>query len=214
MPPLPEVTEEQAKRILDVTQGVPLAIKIAAGLYLETVNLDMITEHVEGKKTIVDEMVRRYLLHTRTNPNERARLYGLALLRRADQPGAVAAALELTSEQAKTSYSSELSKLHRRYSFIFTAKEQPSLHQEVRYFLRLWLREHRKEPEIVAINEQLNNAHEAVLEKLEEQMQYGSLKERLQDVEWVGVYLDLTEQQFWLDPVEGLRYALLFTVWI
>ncbi len=209
-PPLPEVTEEQAKRILDVTQGVPLAIKIAAGLYLETVNLDMITEHVEGKKTIVDEMVRRYLLHTRTNPKERARLYGLALLRRADQPGSLAAALELTSEQAKTSYSSELSKLHRRYSFIFTAKEQPSLHQEVRYFLRLWLREHRKEPEIVAINEQLNNAHEAVLEKLEEQMQYGGLKERLQDDEWVGVYLDLTEQQFWLDPVGGVRYCLPF----
>src|SRR5207253_7892282 len=31
-------------------------------------------------------------------------------------------------------------------------------------------------------------------------MEYG-YKERLQDDEWVGIYLDLTEQQFWLDPV-------------
>ncbi len=38
----------------------------------------------------------------------------------------------------------------------------------------------------------------------------GLVKERLQDDEWVGIYLDLTEQQFWLDPVEGVRYILPF----
>ncbi len=160
-------------------------------------------------------MVHRYLLHTRTNMEERARLYSLALLRRADQPSAIAAALGLTPEQARTSYSSELSQLHRRYSFIFTEKEQkeqPALHQEVRHFLRLWLQEHRKEPEIVAINQRLKEAHESTLKHLEEQMQYQSLKERLQDDEWIGIYMDLTEQQFWLDLVEGVRYALPFII--
>ena len=209
-PPLPAITEEQAKGVLEVTQGVPLAVKIAAGLYLETANLETVTEHVEGRRAIVDQMVRRYLLHTRANQEERARLYGLALLRRADQPTAIAAALGLTPEQAQTSYSSELSRLQRRYSFIFTEKEQPALHQEVRNFLRLWLQEHRKEPEIAASNERLKEAHETALKHLEEQMQYTSLKERLHDDEWVGSYLDLTEQQFWLDPVEGVRYALPF----
>ncbi len=159
-PPLPAVTSEQAKRILDATQGVPLAVKIAAGLYLETADLAAVTEDVEGKRAIVDQMVRRYLLHTRANQEERARLYGLALLRRADQPTAIAAALGLTPGQAQISYSSELSRLHRRYSFIFTEKEQPALHQEVRYFLRLWLQEHRKEPEIVAINQRLRETHD------------------------------------------------------
>ena len=211
-PPLPEMTEEQAKRILDVTQGVPLAIKIAAGLYVETANVDIVTENVEGKRAIVDQMVHRYLLHTRTNMEERAQLYSLALLRRADQPTAIAAALGLTPEQARTSYSSELSRLHRRYSFIFTEKEQPALHQEVRYFLRLWLQEHRKEPEIVAINQRLKETHESALKHLEEQIQYHRLKERLQDDEWVVIYLDLTEQQFWLDPIEGVRYALPFMI--
>src|SRR5258708_8285484 len=38
-PPLPVVTEKDAERILNVTQGVPLAIKIAAGLYLKTADL-------------------------------------------------------------------------------------------------------------------------------------------------------------------------------
>jgi len=211
-PPLPAMAEEQAKGVLEVTQGVPLAVKIAAGLYLETANLETVTEHVEGRRAIVDQMVRRYLLHTRANQEERARLYGLALLRRADQPTAIAAALNLSPEQARSSYSSELSRLQRRYSFIFTQKEQPALHQEVRHFLRLWLLEHRREPEIAAINERLKGAHETALKHLEEQLQSTSLKERLQDNAWVGSYLDLTEQQFWLDPVEGVRYALPFMI--
>jgi len=211
-PSLPVVTEEQAKRILDVTQGVPLAIKIAAGLYIETANIDFVTEDVEGQREIVDQMVRRYLLHTRTDMEERARLYGLALLRRADQPIAIAVALGMTQEQARTSYSSELSQLHRHYSFIFTEREQPALHQEVRYFLRLWLYEHRKEPEITSINQRLKEAHETTLKNLDEQLHYRNLKERLQDDEWVSFYLDLLEQQFWLDPVEGVRYALSFMI--
>ena len=162
------IAEEEAARILEATQGVPLAIKIAAGLYLETSDLEMITEKADGKREIVDEMARRYLLHTRADPSELARLYGLALLRRSDEPAAIVAALHLTPEQAKTGYEAELSRLHRRYSFIFTEKERPSLHQEVRHFLRLWLLEHRRAPEVVAVNERLKEAHRTVLRELEE----------------------------------------------
>lgn len=119
-PPLPEVIEEQAAQVLEVTQGVPLAVKIAAGLYLDAVDLAIITEKPEAKREIVDQMVRRYLLHVRDNQDERTHLYGLALLRRADEPVCIAAALGLTLEQAMVSYESELSRLQRRYSFIFT----------------------------------------------------------------------------------------------
>jgi len=209
---LPQVNEEGAKRILDVTGGVPQAVTIAAGLYMETGKLDTVTETVEGKREIVDKMVRRYLLHARDNEDERARLYGLAMLRRADQPMAVAAALGLSAEEAETSYSNAISRLHRRYSFIFTEKEEPALHQEVRHFLRLWLLEHRKDPEIAAVNGRLKAAHEDALKKLEERRQYGSLQERLQDEEWTGIYLDVVEQQFWLDPVDGVRYILPFMI--
>ncbi len=207
---LPVVTEEEAERILEVTQGVPLALRIAAGLYLEHADLAIITEKSDGKREIVDEMVQRYLLHTRDDQDERMRLYGLAMLRRAEHPAAIAAALELSPEQARTSYETELSRLQRRYSFIFTEKAQPSLHQEVRHFLRLWLLEHRNQPEIMAVNERLKQAHEIALKELEDHRQYGTLRERLEDEEWVGVYLDLTEQQLWLDPAEGVRYSLPF----
>jgi tetratricopeptide (TPR) repeat protein len=208
VPPLPDVEEQDAKRILDVTQGVPLAVKIAAGLYLERATIEVITERVDGKREIVDQMVHRYLLHTRAEQNEKARLYGLALLRRADVPAAVAAALNLKDDDAKTHYASELSSLHRRYSFIFTEKEEPSLHQEVRHFLRLWLLERRTRPEIIEINERLKKAHENELTKLEEKRKYDTLKMRMQDDNWVEVYLDLTQQHFWLDPVEGVMLIL------
>ena len=211
-PHLPKVTEDGAKRILDVTRGVPLAVKIAAGLYMDTANLDTLTDTVEGKREIVDQMVRRYLLHARDYEDERAKLYGLAMLRRADQPLAVAAALSLTTEEAEVSYTRELSRLHRRYSFIFTEREEPALHQEVRHFLRLWLLEHRKDPEVVAVNRRLKEAHEVALKTLEERMHYITLQERLQDEEWIGIYLDLTEQQFWLNLVEGVHSLLPFMI--
>jgi len=207
---LPTVTKEGARRLWKVTQGVPLAVKIAAGLYSETANLELITKKAESKRHIVDQMVRRYLLHTRADQSEKLKLYGLALLRRADQPAAVAAALALTPEQASISYEQELSRLHRRYSFIFTEKDQPALHQEVRHFLRLWLLEHQAEPGIVALNRRLKDANQAALNALEEREQYPSLQDRLQDDEWVGVYLDLAEQQCWLDPVEGVHSLLPF----
>jgi tetratricopeptide (TPR) repeat protein len=204
------ITEEEAGFILDVTQGVPLAVKIAAALFLETSDLNLVIEKSDGQHEIVDQMVQRYLQHARDDQSERACLYGLALLRRADQPRAIAAALGLTPQQATTRYETELSRLHRRYSFIFTEKAQPSLHQEVRYFLRLWLLTNRRLPEVVAVNQELKKAHEAALKGFEERRHYSRLQERLQDDEWIGLYLDLVEQQWWLDPSEGVDYSLPF----
>ena len=208
--PLPMITEQNAKSIYDVTQGVPLAVKIAAGLYVETASLKSVLENVDNKQNIIDQMVQRYLLHTRTNQDERTRLYGLALLRRSDQPLAIAGALGLSADQINTSYVSELSKLHRRYSFIFSEKDRPSLHQEVRYFLRLWLLKHRTQPEIISVNERLKEIHLKILLALEDSRQYTNLRERLEDEQWVATYLDLIEQQFWLDPIIGVQYTLPF----
>jgi hypothetical protein len=49
-----------------------------------------------------------------------------------------------------------------------------------------------------------------VLKTLEEHRQYATLQKRLEDDDWVGVYLDLSEQQCWLDSVEGVRCILPF----
>jgi len=209
---LPRLTEEDVQRILDVTQGVPLAIKIAAGLYIETGDINAATSNVDGKREIVDAMVRRYLLHTRSDESEKAKLYGLALIRRADESTAIAAILGLSPEQAISDYFNELSHLHRRYSFIFTEKNSPTLHQEVRHFLRLWLLERRKDPPIKAINQKLLAIYETALKAREATARYATLKERMQDAEWTNLYLDFAQQHFWLDPVEGIRALLPFMI--
>ena len=103
-------------------------------------------------------------------------------------------------------------RLHRRYSFIFTEKQEPSLHEEVRGFLRLWLLDKNSQPEIVAVNQRLKYSYQKMLKELELQRNYKTLRARFADEKWIGVYLDLTEQQFWLDPFEGVRYALPFMI--
>jgi tetratricopeptide (TPR) repeat protein len=210
--PLPAITLAEASQILHATLGVPLAVQIAAGIYKETAQVSAILEAAEGSRQhdLVGAMVRRYLVHVGDDPTERAKLYGLALARRADQTDAIAAALGLTPAQAASGdYHRELIRLHRRYSFIFTEKDQPALHQEVRHFLRLELRKGEcRQPEIKAAIRRLEMAHKAALTQLEQDRPYRSFKERLQEEEWVGVYLDLTEQKFWLNPDEGVRYAL------
>ncbi len=207
---LPVINKDEAIRIQEVTHGVPLAVRVAAGLYLETTDLSAITEKADSKREIVDVMVQRYLLHTRADQGERDQLFGLALLRRADRPTAIAAALNLTPEKAKTDYEIRLKRLHRRYSFIFSKMDQPLLYPEVRHFLRLQLLAQRSEPEKMALTKRLQEAHEATLKELENQNQYSSLRSRLEDEEWTGIYLDLTEQKFWLNPTEGVNYCLPF----
>jgi hypothetical protein len=201
------ISEMEARQILELTQGVPMAVKIAAGLYLETADIQLITERAQDRDKVIEVMVNRYLRHTRSELDEKERLYGLALLRRAGEVG-IAAALGFSQEQARTNYEVELTRRHRRYSFVFTEKAQPSLHQEVRYFLRLWLLKHQHEARIIVVNQRLQEAHKYALQQLEERRPYRSLKERVLDDEWIGIYLDLVEQTFWLDPFEGVRHIL------
>jgi len=62
------------------------------------------------------------------------------------------------------------------------------------------------------VNQQIKGTHIEALKDLEENRQYANLRERLEDERWVGLYLDLTEQQFWLDSAEGVKYALPFMI--
>ncbi len=150
-PRLSALTDADIQRILEVTNGIPLAVNIAAALYSETNDIARVTEDVTNRKDMIDQMVTRYLLHTRIDESERGKLYALAMLRRNTQRPMLAIALGLTDEEAKTParFDKALSHLHRRYSFIFTEQGDPSLHQEVRKYLRLWLLERRDQPDIL-----------------------------------------------------------------
>lgn len=209
---LPIITPDQAGEVFNMTRGIPLAVKIAAEIYLQTGGkISPLTEEIERMESgrLVGTMIEHYLRLPLGHREDHRKLYGLALLRRVNPSAALDAALGITSEQAESGLDTqELARLHRRYSFIFTEKAQPALHQEVRYFLRLWLLAHRTEPEIAALNTRIRDAHEQALKQLEEKRRYQNLKERLEDEEWVATYLDLIEQHFWGDPAEGIRYAL------
>lgn len=208
-PSLPTIRKRDAEQLWRVTQGVPLAIRIAADLYVKKPDLRLITKNQIGIYGIVHQMVQRYLRYAPDNANERFQIYGLALLRRTDDPNATKVALRFNGEQAD-GYESTLIQLQQRYSFIFTEQGQPTLHPEVRYFLRLWLLEHCKEPDKVDTITRLKEVQQARLEMLEQRRAYKSLQQRLEDDEWVGVFQDIIEAQFWADIVEGIRYSLSF----
>jgi WD40 repeat protein/predicted negative regulator of RcsB-dependent stress response len=200
-----DTSKRNAARIEEATLGVPLAVKIVAGLYFAHHDLTEITEGIDGKREIVDQMVERYL--RLTGPFDRARIYGLALLRRVEDPAITAAALNITDN-----LEAELRRLHRLYSFIFTRHDKPALHQEVRHFLRLWLRDphHRTTPEIMQIIEDLRKALYTFFSQQERQHEYASLHKRLEEAGWVELYLDRAELEFWRDPGTGVKTLLPF----
>jgi hypothetical protein len=84
---------KNSARVLEITRGIPLAVRIVASLYLEKQDLALITQGVDQRRAIVEQMVQRYLLHTRDTPSDRMRLYALALLRQIDDPSVIAVAL-------------------------------------------------------------------------------------------------------------------------
>lgn len=209
----PPIDSDGVVQILKMTRGIPLAVKIAAGLYKEVPDTNLIAMNTPNvQDEIVDVMVQRYLMHVHSDIEDRSRLYGLAMLRKAEQPNMITAVLGIESDKIETDYSSELRRLHRHYSFIFTEKEKPTLHQDVRFFLRKWLLEHRKNPDILKISHRLFQVQEKTLTVMEEQHKDLSLKERFQNSEWTENYLNYTEQFFWIDSIDAAKRALPFII--
>ncbi len=216
-PTLLKIEDETIRSICEITLGIPLAVSIAASIYLETGKFDDITKSPSGRD-MVQEMVERYLKHVRNNRRDRLCLYALALLRRTDEVIALLAALKVSGEQMsknpREQFNEDLRRLQRRYGFIFTSQEKPALHEDVRRFMRPWLLRNRtNNPDAADIQEiakRLKDVHYQILEDLEEEHKYPSLHQRLNDERWVGKYLDLTEQVFWVDPDDGVRYLLPF----
>lgn len=208
MPALPIIRTRDAKRIQQATLGLPLAVRIAADLYMRKPDLRFITRGMKGGQGM-ERMVRRYLRYALDAPNEQAQIYGLALLRRTDEPEVILEILNISARDADD-YNGVLYHLQRRYSFILSSGKQLRLYEEVRYFLRLWLQEHRREPLPGRVISQLRKVQLEQLTRREKRLAYSSLRQRFEDSEWVETYLDLLDAQFWFNPVEGVRSGLAF----
>jgi tetratricopeptide (TPR) repeat protein len=203
-PLLPALDTTAAEQIWHVTQGNPLAVSATANLYVRKPDLQIITATTEASE-IIDQVIRRCLSHLSDNSIERVWLYTLAVLRRIDNAASVIAYISDAQKERK-----ELAEMYRQYGFVFVEKGQPFLHQQFRRFLRLWLLDRPYELERTQVNVQMMEAYRTYLGALEERRPYSDLRSRLEDEEWVSLYLDWIEAQFWLDIHGGILSSLLF----
>lgn len=210
-----EVVERQpldqstAEAIRKVTHGVPLAVRIAAGIYLDTGSLEAIlNDRPAGEDELVAVMVERYLLHTKASLHEKKRIYGLAMIRRNASSELVGACLGLTPDNLGMTYSAELRRLHRRYSFIFGGGEQPSLHRDVRFFLRKWLSARRTTPEVRILAEELYDWQYKRVENDIHETKGTTPRSRFSNGIFLQQSLDAIELFFWINPGKAIRLAL------
>ena len=202
MPSLKQISQADAKRIFDSTQGIPLIISSVASSYLYEADLNNILESAERN------MAQLYFLHAQDDEEERKKLYGLALLRRVNNPSVVTSVLNLNAQQ---SYTQILQQLHDRYHFVSIEQGQPLLHEKVRNILRRWLlSDARATQSFTVVAERVVEAQQSQLQKLELYYNHKSLQDFMEDDEWINTYQDFIEASFWFNPEIGTIHALTF----
>jgi hypothetical protein len=113
--PLPD---DGAARVLKATEGIPLAVRLAAGVWQSTGSIEEIERDAgSDRDEIVAKMADRFLIHC-TDAGERRQIYALGLLRR-PSPALLQAMTETEGNAAQV-----LSSLSERHPFIFVAARQ------------------------------------------------------------------------------------------
>jgi tetratricopeptide (TPR) repeat protein len=204
-----------AQRIHRATEGVPLAVKLAAQIWRKTASLEAIEEGARPQRDrneMVRELTDRFLVHC-TDEEERSRIFALALLRRPD-PDVWGAMVAPGAEANRTL--ELLDNLARSHSFIFTRENW--LHDKVRRFLREGL----ADPRYSGIRDTLSErAWRWCGEELEQRGEGRTWEERLDSEAWVEQALDYLHYRFWCDMeaawdalpaffLAGLAYDLSF----
>lgn len=209
VPSLPSIDEQDALRILDITLGIPLAVRLIAEIYLRKPDLNEIMTGGEDVHQVVEKMIHLYFCHVPDIPDIRAKLYGLASLRRSANWQAVQTALKFGSGQ-EGSVDYILLQMHRQYGFVLAEDGQPSSHENVRHFLRQHLRESAYCQEQLKLLKLLQQTQLEQLDALEKQRFYPDLFSRFADDAWIGAYLDVVEALCWVDLYQAVRYSLAF----
>lgn len=198
------INAETAEAIHRATLGVPLAVREAAAIWQAGAGLEDIVSDVPPRaprEQIVKVMTERFLLHCfddPAHPDDRARLYALALAYRAE-PSLLAAVLEMEDLEEG------LSDLERRHSFVFV--EQMKLHDSVTAFVReyLMLPVRRQSRAVRSIHERAMECLQQQRSALEARMP--SLELRVADERWRYATLGLVHHALWID--EDLGWSVL-----
>ncbi len=189
--------EDSVAAIHRATLGIPLAVKEAAAMWEEGASLADIVEGVPPRgprEQIVRAMSERFLLHCWHAPEDKARVYALALAHRPD-PGLLAAMLDTETLER------DLSDLRRRHSFVFV--EEMQLHEAVAAFLHEYL-----VAPVRRASREVRRAQERAVKHLVAhqgacQAALPTLEERVADERWTTAVLGLVHHNFWLDEEDG-----------
>lgn len=182
------------------TLSIPLAVREAAALWASGNTLETITGDIPeraGREKIVQIMTERFLLHCLhdpQHPDDKEKLYAMALAHRPD-PDLLAAMLESDNLEA------DLGDLERRHSFVFIGEMK--LHAAAEAFLREYLMHELRRSSI-----EVKAIHQRAIDHLEERRKDReksalTLEARVDDERWVNSILGLTHHQFWLGEDEG-----------
>jgi tetratricopeptide (TPR) repeat protein len=202
-PELKSISRTEARRIFDITQGNPQVVNNIASSYAYRPDLNSILKKAEH------HMLELYFANTQNDEQERQKLYGLAMLRRANNAGVVTSIPGLDQQRDKHTYEQLLQQLHNRYHFIAIEQGQPLLHEMVRANLRNWLlTEGRKMTDFPVVARCLVEAQQSQLQELELQHHYSSLRDYFEDDNWINTYLDFIEASFWADAGTGILQAV------
>ena len=187
----------QDEAIHRATYGIPLAVKEAAAIWAAGTSLSAIVEGIPDRaprERIVRVMTERLLVHCLNVPEDRERLYTLALAYHPDYD-LLAAMMDVDD------LGPVLSDLERRYDFVF-AREM-TLYEAVRSFLREYLlaEVERRRPAVREANQRAVAHLEARLQGREQHLP--TLEARVEDERWAADTLALVYHRFWLDEEAG-----------
>jgi tetratricopeptide (TPR) repeat protein len=218
------VTPDQAAALRRATLGVPLALKQAADLWAQGVELTAITEGIPDhapREKLVRLMCERVLMHVEQDaagPADRRALYALAMQPRPD-PGVQTAILRPPDSGQPFDLSRRLADLARCYSVV-RLTGGAGLHEAMGDFVREYLlRTEARMSDVV-----LDLAHRAatLLRIRQDDLAEGlNAEARLDSEDWQQTTLDLVHWLFWQDEraawreliprfVEGLGYDQAF----
>lgn len=195
---------EKIAHLHEVTQGLPLAGRLAAFLLQTDINIEDLPVAAQEP---IGALVREFLEGPLgTGHPDRLKLYALALLRRPER-GVLSALLDL--RQDLVPITEVLGLLQARYTFLFEPTSEMALHSAIEQPLRVWLFDPERRFDEQGLGRLNRRAMGFLSERLESwSVNFPTLAGRVQEIKWREWALDKVWHAFWLGQEEGWREAL------
>ncbi len=200
-----ELDEDELDRIAKATHSIPLAIRLASGIWSDTENVEEIVNAGAARaNSIVDDMVARYLRHCAPDPRDS---HGLAALAMADGDGKLLAELllpEVDGDHAQY----EMLLTHLRHRYVAVHRDGAQLHEEPKRFINEKYRrkDERQLQWVLIFNERAIAALKKRILVLVEDA--SSLEELCSEEGYMDDAVTLLDHLFWASKAEAWPWLL------